>query len=144
MKYTKGEFDLLFKSKKMYMQFFDTKIETKELGDIETTGVTDDGLVTFQVKNWKATPMIWPFDTLYGVYKETYGQSNIFKFLEVAFGKDPLTKLDQGLDGTDARYWVGVKCSDTMICDFKKASPEQMTQTMAALSEFEELQFMTA
>lgn len=32
--YKKGEYDLLFKDKKMYMQYYTTKVETKELGDV--------------------------------------------------------------------------------------------------------------
>jgi len=34
LKYKKGEYDLLFKEKKMYMQYYTTKVETKELGDV--------------------------------------------------------------------------------------------------------------
>jgi len=109
-KYAKGEYDLLFKDKKMYMQYYDQKVETKELGDVKTNGITDDGSVMFSVTNWKSDPKIWPFDTLNGVYKESFGQENIFKFLEIAFGKDEIKSLDQGLDPTSGRYWVGVKC----------------------------------
>jgi len=109
-KYIKGEYDLLFKDSKMYMQYFDTKVETKELGEFKQTGVTDEGLVTFEVMNFKKDDKIWPFDTLHGVYKEAFGQDNIFKFLEIAFSKDEIKDLDQGLDGVNGRYWVGVKC----------------------------------
>jgi len=142
MKYKKGEYDLLFKDKKLYMQFYDTKVETKELGDVKTDGITDDGMVMFTVENWKSDPNIWPFDTLHGVYKETFGQENIFKFLEIAFGKDKIEKLDDGLDGQNGRYWVGVKCLSKQNCDFSKASPEKLTQTPAFITEFEELQFI--
>lgn len=45
--YKKGEFDLLFKDSKMYMQFYDTKVESKELGDVKTTGSAEGGGVTF-------------------------------------------------------------------------------------------------
>lgn len=92
------------------MQFFDTKVETKELGDLKTTGVTDDGMILFEVQNWKSDPKIWPFDTLHGVAKQAFGQDNIFKFLEIAFSKTEIKDLDMGLDGVNGRYWVGVKC----------------------------------
>lgn len=141
-KYKKGEYDLLFKDKKIHMQFFDTKVETKELGDVKTDGITDDGMVMFTVTNFKSDPNIWPFDTLHGVYKETFGQDNLFKFLEIAFSKDAITQLDQGLDGVNGRYWVGVKCLSKFNCDFSKASPETLTQTEAWLSEFDELEFI--
>lgn len=45
--YKEGEFDLLFKFGKMYAQYYDTKIETKELGDVKTTGAAAGGGVTF-------------------------------------------------------------------------------------------------
>lgn len=76
--------------------------------------------------NWKSDPNIWPFDDLYGVYKLTFGQSNTFKFLEMAFGKTAIKGLDEGLDGVNGRYWTGVSCSDTVNCDFSKAAPEEM------------------
>jgi len=123
----------------MYMQYFTTKVETKELGDVKQDGVTDEGMVMFTVTNFKSDPNIWPFDTLHGVYQETFGQDNIFKFLEIAFGKDKIEKLDQGLDGVNGRYWVGVKCASKTNCDFKKASPETLTQTGAYLTEFDDL-----
>ena len=124
--YAKGEFDLMFQDNKMYAQYFDTKVETKELGDVKVTGTAPGGGVTFQVTNWKSDPKIWPFDTLYGVYKLTFGQSNTFKFLELAFGKTAITALDDGLDGVNGRYWTGVSCADTKNCDFSKASPQEM------------------
>jgi len=141
-KYKKGEYDLLFKDKKLYMQYFDTKVETKELGDVKEDGVTDDGLVMFSVDNWKSDPNIFPFDSLHGVYKETFGQENLFKFLEIAFSKTAIQKLDDGLDGVNGRYWVGVKCASAYNCDFSKASPEKLTQTPAWISEFDELEFV--
>jgi len=140
--YKKGEYDLLFKDKKLYMQYFDTKVETKELGDVKEDGITDDGMVMFTVDNWKSDPNIFPFDTLHGVYKETFGQQNIFKFLEIAFSNKAIQKLDDGLDGQSGRYWVGVKCASAYNCDFSKASPEKLTQTPAWISEFDELEFV--
>jgi len=99
-------------------------------------------MVMFTVQNFKNDPNIWPFDTLHGVYKESFGQENIFKFLEIAFGKDKITSLDQGLDASNGRYWVGIKCANAQNCDFKKASPETMAQSFAYITEFDELMYM--
>jgi len=85
-KYKKGEFDLMFKDGKLYMQDYDTKVEAKELGTVKTTGSTDAGGVTFEVTGWKADPAIWPFTTLFGVYQEKPGEAQTFDFLEMAFG----------------------------------------------------------
>jgi len=96
-------------------------------------------MITFDVENWKKDDKVWPFATLHGVYKESFGQDNIFKFLEIAFSNKAIKDLDEGLDGVNGRYWVGVKCLSSKNCDFKKASPEKMAQTLAPQNEFEEL-----
>lgn len=74
-KYMQGEFDLLFKDDKLYMQDWDTKKEAMEMGSIKATGSTDAGGVTFEVTGWKADPKIWPFDTMFGVYHTKDGES---------------------------------------------------------------------
>jgi len=124
-KYKTGEFDLLFKDGKIYMQDYDTKVEAKELGTVKATGSTDAGGVTFEVTGWKADPAIWPFETMFGVYQTKPGEAQTFDFLEFAVAEKAITKLDDGLTGT-GKYWVGVKCSDTEHCDFAKASPAEM------------------
>lgn len=124
--YAKGEFDILFKDGKMYMQEYDTKVDAKDLGDVKATGAAEGGGVTFEVTNWKPEPKIWPHDKLFGVYKKSYGESNTFTFLELAFAEQAITKLDQGLKG---RYFVGASCADTKICDFSKATPAEMQQS---------------
>lgn len=124
--YEQGEFDVLFKDGKMYMQDYDTAVAAKDLGDVKATGAADGGGVTFSVSNWTSEPKIWPHDTLFGVYKESYGEANTFTFLELAFAEQAITKLDQGLKG---RYFVGASCADTKICDFKKATPAELRQT---------------
>ena len=58
--YDEGEFDIMFKDGKMYMQEFVEKIEAKDLGTINPTGQAEGGGVTFEVKNWKPEPKIWP------------------------------------------------------------------------------------
>jgi hypothetical protein len=116
-KYKKGEFDLMFKDEKLYMQFYDTKKEDKEMGTIKSTGSTDAGGVSFEVEGWKSDPAIWPHDTLFGVYHTKPGESQTFTFLEMAFGEHHFTKLDDGLTGT-GKYWVGLKCADSEHCDF--------------------------
>jgi len=108
--YDKGEFDVLFKDGKMYMQDFDTNVTAKDLGDVKATGASEGGGVTFEVANWKPEPKIWPHDKLFGVYKKSYGESNTFTFLELAFSDKAITKLDEGLTG---RYFVGASCADT-------------------------------
>jgi hypothetical protein len=129
--YKNGEFDLMFKDGKLYIQDYDTKVEAKEMGTIMQTGSTDDGGITFEVKDWKADPAIWPYDTMFGVYKEKPGESQTFTFLEFAVAEKAITKLDDGLTGT-GHYWVGAKCLDTMHCDFSKAAPEMLKWTPLA------------
>lgn len=88
--YLKGEFDVLFKDGKMHIQDY-TKVETKELGDVKATGMAEGGGVTFEVTNWKSDPKIWPHDSMFGVYKESFGEANTFKFLELAFSDKAIT-----------------------------------------------------
>jgi hypothetical protein len=126
-KYKMGEFDLLFKDGKLYMQDYDTKVEAKEMGTIKPTGSTDAGGVTFEVTGWKADPLIWPFDTMFGVYQTKDGEAQTFKFLEFAVAEKAITKLDDALTGTGL-YWVGISCFDTKNCDFTKATPAEMLQ----------------
>lgn len=123
LKYMKGEYDLMIKDGKLYMQDYDTKVEAKELGTIKETGSTDAGGVTFEVTGWKADPKIWNFDTMFGIYQEKDGEAQTFKFLEFAIAEKAITKLDDALTGT-GKYWVGVSCADKVNCDFKKANPE--------------------
>jgi len=131
--YNKGEFDVLFKDGKMYMQDFDTKVAAKDLGDVKATGAAEGGGVTFEVTNWKSEPKIWPHDKLFGVYKKSFGESQIFTFLELAFSETAITKLDDGLKG---RYFLGASCSDTKICDFSKATPAEKQSSQYAKYKF--------
>jgi hypothetical protein len=124
--YEVGEFDVLFKEGKMYIQDYDTQVAAKEVGDVKATGAAEGGGVTFEVSNWKPEPKIWPHDKLFGVYKKSYGESNTFTFLELAFAEEKITKLDQGLQG---RYFIGASCADDEICDFSKATPEELRES---------------
>jgi hypothetical protein len=126
--YDVGEFDILFKDGKMIMQDFVSKIEAKDLGTVKATGAADGGGVTFEVSGWKPEPKIWPGEKLFGVYKTSFGESNTFTFLELAFADHAITKLDDGLKG---RYFVGAACmtktsNGEKICDFTKATPAEM------------------
>lgn len=69
--YEIGEFDILFKDGKMYMQDVEDKVVAKELGDLKVTGQGESGGVIFEVDNWKSDPKIWPHDKLYGVFKKS-------------------------------------------------------------------------
>ena len=131
--YDQGEFDVLFKDGKMIMQDFVTKVEAKDLGSIKATGAADGGGVTFEVENWKPEPKIWPHDKLFGVYKKSFGESNTFTFLELAFSDKKITKLDDGLKG---RYFVGASCADDKICDFTKATPAEKQSSAYAKYKF--------
>lgn len=131
--YNVSEFDVLFKDKKMYMQDFTTKAEANDLGDFDVTGSADAGGVTFEVKNWKPDPKIWDKEKMFGVFKQSFGESQTFTFLELAIGETAIKTLDDGLKG---RYFVGVKCHDTKICDFSKASPKELLQTPARFNTF--------
>jgi len=140
--YKVGEFDVLFKEGKMYMQDFVAKVEAKDLGTIAHTGAADGGGVTFEVQGWKPEPKIWEKDKLFGVYKTTYGDTNTFTFLEMAFADHAITKLDDGLKM--GRYYVGAACAekkpgsndDTKICDFKKATPAEQKSDIYSKFKF--------
>jgi hypothetical protein len=136
--YDVGEFDVLFKDGKMIMQDFVSKIEAKDLGTVKATGAAEGGGVTFEVSDWKPEPKIWPGEKLFGVYKTSYGESNTFTFLELAFADHAITKLDDGLKG---RYFVGAACAtskgnDEQICDFTKATPAEMKSSAYAKFKF--------
>lgn len=120
--YDVGEFDVMFKDGKMYMQEFVTKVDAKDLGTISHTGSAEGGAVTFEVDDWKPEPKIWNHDKLFGAYKTSKGESQTFTFLEMAFSDKQVTKLDDGLKG---RYFVGIGCMDKKICDFTKATPAE-------------------
>lgn len=105
----------------------------KDLGDIKATGSAEGGGVTFEVTNWKAEPKIWPHTKMFGVYKKSFGESNTFTFLELAISDKAITKLDEGMTG---RYFIGIACADTKICDFTKATPKQLRQNPALASLF--------
>jgi len=69
--YKMGEFDVLFKGGKMYIDSFDGK--TKDVGSIKKTADIEGGALQFEVTGWKSSP-VWPFDKLYGIFKESYGE----------------------------------------------------------------------
>jgi hypothetical protein len=106
--YETGEFDVMFKDGKMYMQEFVSKLEAKDLGSVKATGTAEGGGVTFEVTDWKPEPKIWGKDKLFGVYKTHPGESNTFTFIELAFSDHAITKLDDGLQGA---YFVGASCA---------------------------------
>ena len=58
--YIHGEFDIQFRSGKMFIQDYTTMKEAMEVGDIKKTGNAERGGVIFEVMNWKADPKIWP------------------------------------------------------------------------------------
>lgn len=92
-----GEFDMLFKDKKMYIQYKDHKSTLKEIGNVNITGKSAEGVIPFQVTDWKSDPKIWPHDKMYGVFLASTGYWNIFRFAEVAISDKPITKLQDGL-----------------------------------------------
>jgi hypothetical protein len=137
--YDVGEFDVLFKEGKMYMQEFVSKLEAKDLGTLKETGAAEGGGVTFEVTDWKPEPKIWGKDKLFGVYKTSHGETQTFTFIELAFSDQKITKLDDGLKG---RYFVGASClkdpsgSGEKICDFSKATPAQQKTSQYAKFKF--------
>lgn len=136
--YDVGEFDILFKDGKMYMQDFVSKVEAKDLGTLKPTGSAAGGGVAFEVTDWKPEPRIWDKDTLFGAYKTSDGESQTFTFLELAFSEQAITKLDDGLKG---RYFVGASCKEDKlggenICDFTKATPAEKKNSQYAKYKF--------
>ena len=120
--YDIGEFDVLFRDGKMLMQEFNTNDEARDLGVIKATGQAEGNGVAFEVRGWKPEPKLWPHKKLYGVYKASVGKNNTFTFLELAFADHHITKLDEGLN---SRYFVGISCADSSLCDFSMATPEE-------------------
>jgi len=57
---------------------------------------------------------------MYGIYEMSYGEQQIFNFLELGFSDKPIHSLEEALHG---RYFLGVACTDKKICDFDAASP---------------------
>lgn len=139
--FKKGEFDILFKDNKLHAQFYDTKVETKEMGDVKTTGSSQGGGVTFEVTNIQKG--VWPWDTLFGVYHQTFGEAQTFIFLELALSKSKITKLDDGLTGEN-KYYVGVGCMDHKACNFSKATPANFDFTTKFETEFARYGFFLA
>jgi len=105
----------------MFIQDYTTMKEAMEVGDVEKTGNAERGGVLFKVKNWKADPKIWPHEQMYGIFQETYGEQQVFNFLELAFSEKPINALAEGLH--NGRYFIGLTCLDAKICDFSGASP---------------------
>jgi len=91
--YNKGEFDIQFRSGKMFIQDYTTMKEAMEVGDIKKTGNAERGGVIFEVMNWKADPKIWPHTSMYGIYEMSYGEQQIFNFLELGFSDKPIHSL---------------------------------------------------
>jgi len=61
---------------------------------MEITGTTQDDLTQFKVTGWHDPKGVWP-STFYGAYKLKEGQSQIFKFLEMALSPTgEVTSLD--------------------------------------------------
>lgn len=136
--YDVGEFDIMFKDGKMYMQDYVSKVEAKDLGTIKPTGSAEGGGIAFEVTDWKPEPRIWDKDTLFGAYKTSAGESQTFTFLELAFSEQAITKLDDGLKG---RYFVGAGCKEDKdggekICDFTKATPAEKRNSQYAKYKF--------
>jgi hypothetical protein len=94
-----------------------------EVGDVHKTGNAEKGGVTFEVKNFKSDPKIWPHETMFGIFEETYGEQQIFNFLELGFSDKEIHSLAQALHGENGRYFIGVTCLDDKVCNFDAASP---------------------
>lgn len=100
----------------MYIQSFGTSKSGSGFGEIHI----DEKASTFHIDNWVGDDKIWPHDHMYGVFKMIDGEQQVFNFLELAISDEPITKLEDGLDG---KYFVGLNCKDPAVCNFNKASP---------------------
>jgi len=98
-----GEYDVLIKGGKLYMQGYGTSKTGNGFGDITVNNTAS----TFKVENWAGDDKIWPHDTMYGAYKMGDGQQQLFDFLEMAISDKPITTLEDGLDNT---YLIGFNC----------------------------------
>jgi len=89
--YESGEFDVEFRDSKMFIQDGQRK-ELKTSGDVRKTGTAEKGGVQFVVEN--LSHPIWPdADTIYGIYEETFGEQQVFKFLELGLSNVEITHL---------------------------------------------------
>jgi len=95
--------------------------EAMEVGDVKKTGTAERGGVLFEVMNWKSDPKIWPHDQMYCMFEMSFGEQQIFNFLELACSDKAIHSLAQGIHG--GRYFLGISCTDPKICDFNEASP---------------------
>ena len=115
-----GEVVIEFKGGKMYIQHQDKdKWAPLLMGDVKKTGNAERGGVTFEVMNWKPDPIVWPHDTMYGIYEMSYGEEQIFNFLELGFSDKPINSLAEAIKG---KYFIGTACTDKQICDFSPSS----------------------
>jgi len=64
-----------------------------EVGDVKKTGNAERGGVLFEVTNLKPDPKIWPHDKMYGMFELSYGEQQIFNFLELAISDKPIHSL---------------------------------------------------
>jgi hypothetical protein len=116
-----GEFDIQFRSGKMFLQDYTTMKEAMEVGDVKKTGNAEKGGVIFEVMNFKSDPKIWPHDHMYGIYEKSFGEQQIFDFLELGFSDKPIHSLSQAIH--EGLYLLGISCQDKKVCDFDAASP---------------------
>lgn len=121
----------------MFIQDYTTMVAAHEVGDVKKTGNAERGGVLFEVMNMKSDPKIWPHDQMYCMYEMSYGQQQLFNFLELACSDKPVHSLAQGIHG--GRYFLGVACTDKKICDFDGASPIPHTSSV-----FKDLYFTPA
>jgi len=105
--YVMGEFDTVFDADSFTEQYFITSVQYASKAPMEVTGEVGDGLVQFKVTGWHDPNGVWPA-TFWGVYKLKEGQSQIFKFMEMAISpKGEISSLEEGLQKDNA-YWVGI------------------------------------
>jgi len=113
--------------------------EPVEIGDVEKTGNAERGGVLFKVTNWKADSKIWPHDQMYGIYELSYGEQQIFDFVEIAFSDKEIKTLKDGVKG---RYFIGMMCLDKKVCDFSDASPIPTHMQFTPAKTFEEIMLL--
>jgi len=72
--FAKGEFDIQFRSGKMFIQDYTTMKAAMEVGDVKKTGNAERGGILFEVLNMKADPKIWPHTQMYCMFELSYGE----------------------------------------------------------------------
>lgn len=71
MGYDQGEYDVEIRDGEIHIgSYVDSDVGAHGFGKV----TFNDALSTFNVTDWESDPGLWPFKTMFGVYKQTKGE----------------------------------------------------------------------